>query len=199
MEKYENLTEIIAENLVYYRKKAKLTQSELAAKLAYSDKSISKWERKEGVPDIHVLVELAKLYGLSVNDFVTKKKKEMIANRYYSKVLITSLAVGLVWFIATICFFVLNFFVPTIKEEFDTWLVFIYAIPISSIVLIIFGSIYFHKIFTMIAVSLLIWTFALSMHLTFQQFGDIYLIYFVMIPFQILIVFFFMLLMKKKK
>ena len=84
MEKYENLTATIAENLVYYRKKAKLTQSELAAKLNYSDKSISKWERAEGVPDIHILVQLAKLYGLSVNDFVIKQKKEKVANRYFS-------------------------------------------------------------------------------------------------------------------
>ena len=67
MEKYENITALIAENLIYYRKKAKLTQSEVAAKLCYSDKSVSKWERAEGVPDIHVLVELAKLYGLTVN------------------------------------------------------------------------------------------------------------------------------------
>ena len=76
MEKYENLVEVIAENLIYYRKKAQLTQSELASKLNYSDKSISKWERAEGVPDIHILVQLAKLYGLTVNDFVSKKKKE---------------------------------------------------------------------------------------------------------------------------
>ena len=40
MEKYENLTAVIAENLIYYRKKAGLTQNELAQKLNYSDKSI---------------------------------------------------------------------------------------------------------------------------------------------------------------
>ena len=63
MEKYENLTAIIAENLVYYRKKAQMTQLQLAEKLNYSDKSISKWERGEGVPDIFILAQLAKLYG----------------------------------------------------------------------------------------------------------------------------------------
>ena len=41
MEKKENLAAIIADNLVYYRKKAQLTQSELAEKLNYSDKSVS--------------------------------------------------------------------------------------------------------------------------------------------------------------
>lgn len=199
MEKYENITALIAENLIYYRKKAKLTQSEVAAKLCYSDKSVSKWERAEGVPDIHVLVELAKLYGLTVNDFLTKKKKEKIANRFFSKVLITLISVGLVWFVATIAFFVLRFFLPNTADRFEPWLLFIYAIPISCIVLIIFGSIYFDKLFTMFSVSGLVWTLALSLYLTFINLESIGLIFVVMIPFQVLIIFFFVLLMRKRK
>ena len=104
MEKNENLTAIIAENLVYYRKKAKLTQSELANKLNYSDKSVSKWERAEGVPDIYILNQLAKLYGLSVNDFLTTRKKEKVANLFVSRLLITLLSVGMVWFVSTFVF-----------------------------------------------------------------------------------------------
>lgn len=199
MEKYENITALIAENLIYYRKKAKLTQSEVAAKLCYSDKSVSKWERAEGVPDIHVLVELAKLYGLTVNDFLTKKKKEKIANRFFSKLLITLISVGLVWFIATIAFFVLRFFLPSTAERFDAWLTFIYAIPVSCIVLIIFNAIYFDKIATMFAVSGLVWTVALSIYLTFIHQENIGLIFIVMIPFQVLVVFFFILLIRKRK
>lgn len=199
MEKYENITALIAENLIYYRKKAKLTQSEVAAKLCYSDKSVSKWERAEGVPDIHVLVELAKLYGLTVNDFLTKKKKEKIANRFFSKLLITLISVGLVWFLATIAFFVLRFFLPSTAENFDAWLIFIYAIPVTCIVLIIFNAIYFNKLSIMLAVSGLVWTLALSLYLTFIQQENIGLIFIVMIPFQVLVVFFFILLMRKRK
>ena len=50
--KKETTTQFIADNIAYYRKKMALTQLELAEKLNYSDKSISKWERAEGVPDI---------------------------------------------------------------------------------------------------------------------------------------------------
>jgi transcriptional regulator with XRE-family HTH domain len=199
MENYENLTAIIAENLIYYRKKAKMTQSEVAAKLCYSDKSVSKWERAEGVPDIHILVQLAKMYGLTVNDFLTKKKKEKIANRFFSRVLITAISVGLVWFVATIAFFVLKFFLPTTSEYFKPWLIFIYAIPVSFIVSIIFSCIYFNKIFTMFNVSGLVWTLALSAYLTFIMYENIGLIFIVMIPFQVLIVFFFILLIRKRK
>ena len=51
----ENTNEInrkIAKNLTYYRKAAGLTQAELAEKINYSDKSVSKWESGNGVPDI---------------------------------------------------------------------------------------------------------------------------------------------------
>ena len=40
----ENLNLIIGKKLLYLRKKNKLTQAELAEKLNYSDKAISKWE-----------------------------------------------------------------------------------------------------------------------------------------------------------
>ncbi|ABX81351.1 helix-turn-helix domain-containing protein [Acholeplasma laidlawii] len=53
------ITKYLADNIVYYRKKMALTQLELADKLNYSDKSISKWERGEGVPDIFVIKELS--------------------------------------------------------------------------------------------------------------------------------------------
>ena len=45
----------VAKNLVYYRKLNKMTQNELAQKLNYSDKAISKWERGENLPDLYIL------------------------------------------------------------------------------------------------------------------------------------------------
>lgn len=199
MEKYENLVEVIAENLIYYRKKAQLTQSELASKLNYSDKSISKWERAEGVPDIHILVQLAKLYGLTVNDFVSKKKKEKIANRFFSRVLITLIAVALVWFIATTLFLTLELFHNVEEPLIGHWMTFVYAIPVSFIVLIIFTSIYFKPMHNIIYVSGLCWTIAMCLHLSFINYPNIGLIYIVAAPFQILIILFFLLVFRKRK
>ena len=70
MEKIENLRKTIKDNLIKYRKAAGLTQVQLAQKLGYSDKSVSKWEREEGVPDIYILKEIADLYGVTVNDLI---------------------------------------------------------------------------------------------------------------------------------
>lgn len=199
MEKYENLTEIIAENLIYYRKKGQYTQSQLAEQLGYSDKSISKWERGEGVPDIHVLVQLAKLYGLSVNDFLVKKKKEKIANRFFSKVLLTLISCMLVWVVATALFLILKIFIDNPETSSNLWKIFIYAIPTTFVVLTTFNSIYFKPIHNIYYVSGLCWTLALSIHMAFIYVNSIHYIYFVAIPFQFVIVFFFVLIQKKRK
>lgn len=70
--------EIIAENLSLYRKLHGLTQAELADAVGYSDKSVSKWERGEGTPDIFVLLQLSDIYGVTVSELVgqTEKSKE---------------------------------------------------------------------------------------------------------------------------
>lgn len=73
MDTLESINQRIAGNLVRYRKAANLTQAELAQKINYSDKSVSKWESANGVPDIYILLKLAELYGVTVNDLVNEK------------------------------------------------------------------------------------------------------------------------------
>jgi transcriptional regulator with XRE-family HTH domain len=62
------LRQQIASNMAHYRKLHNMTQSELAERINYSNKSISKWVRAEGVPDIYVLTLLAEVFHVSVND-----------------------------------------------------------------------------------------------------------------------------------
>lgn len=50
---------IVADNIAFYRKQMGLTQLQLAEKLNYSDKAISKWERGESLPEVYVLHSLA--------------------------------------------------------------------------------------------------------------------------------------------
>ena len=57
----QNVRSIIASNLTKYRKNLGLTQLELAEKLNYSDKTLSKWERGESIPDIVTLKQLASI------------------------------------------------------------------------------------------------------------------------------------------
>lgn len=60
----------LAQTLVHLRKKREMTQKELASKLNYSDKVISKWERGETLPDINALKGIARFYNVSLDALV---------------------------------------------------------------------------------------------------------------------------------
>ena len=66
----ENVKFRIGSNIAAYRKRDGLTQVSLAEKLNYSDKAVSKWERGESIPDVLTLMQLAELFGITVNDLV---------------------------------------------------------------------------------------------------------------------------------
>lgn len=102
----EKVKKTIAENIVRYRRECNLTQAELAEKIHYSDKSVSKWERADGVPDIFVLVMLAELFGVTVNDLLTEKhRKSHRAAPKLKRSIITLMSAGLVWLVAAVVFF----------------------------------------------------------------------------------------------
>ena len=63
----EELKFISAANIINLRQKAGMTQAELGAQLNYSDKTVSKWERGESVPDAWVLTRLAELFDVDVD------------------------------------------------------------------------------------------------------------------------------------
>ena len=67
----EEVKDIVAKNIHELRKKNNMTQLELAEKLNYSDKTVSKWEKGENSPDITVLVEIANIFGVSL-DYLVK-------------------------------------------------------------------------------------------------------------------------------
>ena len=63
----EQLKSIIAGNIADLRRAHKMTQLDLAEKLNYTDKAISKWERGESIPDVLVLKSIADLFGVTVD------------------------------------------------------------------------------------------------------------------------------------
>ena len=52
------------------RKKANLTQMQLAEKLNITDRAISKWETGRSLPDSSIMLELCDILGISVNDLL---------------------------------------------------------------------------------------------------------------------------------
>lgn len=194
----ENLKNILAQNLVKLRKASNMSQSELAEKLSYSDKAVSKWERGESLPDIEILYEISKLYNVTIDELLSEEVKINHTKKLKTKMrfIISLISSLLVWLIATIVFVFLVWLNPDKERQ---WLVFIYAIPVSSIVVLVFNSIWGNKMLNCLIVSVLMWTIILSIFLTVPKFDNSYLIFFIAIPVQIIILCWFGLLVLKEK
>ena len=189
----ENLNLIIAKNICEYRKKCELTQSELANLLNFSDKSVSKWERGESIPDINVLMQMCKIFGITINDLTSEHKSYKLSSLLKrNKILIPIISAGLVWLVATIIFVSLLILAPQVPKK---WLCFIYAIPLSSIVLLIFSWIWGKRWMRLIFESLITWTSLLCICLSVQK--NVWYLMLIGIPVQILAILWYF--MRRKK
>ena len=59
------------------RKRANLTQLQLADRLGVTDKAVSKWERGITMPDTSIMLELCDILGISVNELLSGEKINM--------------------------------------------------------------------------------------------------------------------------
>lgn len=199
----EKLKRILASNIAYYRKQCGLTQDELADMIFYSGKSVSKWERGDGMPDVCVLAALADIFGVTVNDMLSEKpKKRRHAQPQLKKNIITLMSLALVWLIAALVFFFLRIAAPQVTRA---WLVFIAAIPVMFIVAIVLTSLWHPRLVTFGCISGLVWSLALTLHLSFRI-ENMFLIFVIAAVLQILIVLWYLLVntnllsgMKRKK
>lgn len=183
---------IIAKNITELRLLNNLTQMELAEKLNYSDKTISKWERAESSPDISVLVEMAKLFGVTLDylagveniDDAAKKTKQNEAK--YNRKAICYISESVAWIIAIFAFIITTLI--TNKATFQ-WLYFVYALPIVLIIRLVFNSVWFNPRHNYYIISALIWSILLAIHITFLYFGiNVALIYLLGIAGQIVVI-----------
>lgn len=185
----EEIKQIIATNLVEFRKKANLTQMELAEKLNYSDKSISKWERGESLPDVLVLKQLADFYKVTLDDFTKpfeeiapiKEKEKKLG--VFAKIIITIASICMVWVVATAVYVFTNIITNVWTSS---WLCFIYAIPISMIVFVVFSCIWWNSYMRCMSISLLVWSILLTIYLTMYAY-DVWLIFVIGVPVQVLL------------
>lgn len=189
----ETLRQSIARNLTFYRKLAGHTQAELAEQLNYSDKSVSKWERGEGVPDIYVLQQIAELYRITVNDLISEEEPKPPLKK--PRVLILLLSLGLVWLAATVLFFALMLLCPTLPGK---WLCFLYAVPVSGIILTVFTCLWWSLWKRCLSVAVIIWGLAVCIHLTVPLPGA-FLIYVVAAVVQVIFILWFVLLHRQRK
>ena len=199
----EQLKVQIGQNISLQRKKAGLTQAGLAAKLNYSDKAVSKWERGESIPDVVTLVNLAEQLEITVHDLLSDpnalpegdscnlekamtKVSEKALKRKANKNVILALSSTLVWFVALFIFVVLSSFDLT---DPYSWMIFVYAVPINAIVLLSLRSAWRDFRWNKALITIISWTGLISLHVSLLVFAklNIWKMYLLGIPGQIAI------------
>ena len=182
----------VANNLTALRKSRNMTQADVAKALNYSDKSVSKWEHADSLPDISILTALCDMYGVTL-DYLThedaaeqaafikgKNEKSNISNR----ITIILMAMTFVFLISTVIF------VYSILNENSPkplWEAFVWAIPVNSLLLVYFNHNWIKsRFFKTFLLTLLCWSLLLCVYLQFFAL-NLWLIFILGIPVQIII------------
>ena len=188
----EDTKSIVAKNISELRLLNNMTQIELGERLNYSDKTISKWERGESSPDISVLVEIADLFGVSLDYLVRAEnldrtvKENKISQTRYNRKVIAYISESIVWF-AVILAFILTSLITS--EATFQWLYFVYALPVALIIKLVFNSIWFNPRNNYFIISALVWSILAAIHITFLYFKiNVAIIYLLGIVAQITII-----------
>ena len=180
----EELKSRVGANIARLRRERGLTQAELAERINYSDKAVSKWERSESLPDVLTLINLADVLGTDLNTLTgcgpeapapapiseprteptpappaepeTPVKKRHTADRG----VIQKLSSILVWVVALFLYMVLDAF--GVK---NLWLLFVLAVPANAIVLLSLRSAWKLYGINRILISVIMWGFLLVIYL----------------------------------
>ena len=185
------LARTVGKNITRLRKSANMTQLELAEKLNYSDKSVSKWEQGNGLPDVRILMQIADLFGVFLDDLVHEQRDRKLMPktvRLLRRTIIMTCSALLVWLVAVLNFVILRIASPNLSY---VWLAFVYAVPVSAVVLRVFSCVWHYKWMRMITISVIIWTTLACIYLTLYAFGyNVWLIFLIGVPLQMSIIFF---------
>ena len=195
---------VIASNIIRLRTEAGMTQSELGARLNYSDKSISKWERAESLPDANVLKQMSEIFGVSVDylfstndewvpDEEPKKKKES------SESIVNFYAVEAVALCGIATFAFLLFILFWITLDVFLWTVFFAALPVMVLTYLVLNSVWNKGKGNIIIVGVFIASVILLIYtLFFASNINVWQIFLLMIP-TALILFFVSKIRKKRR
>lgn len=182
----KDLNIIIGTNIRELRKVNKMTQNDLAIKLNYSNKAVSRWESGEIVPDVETINKICDIFNIPIalifeqqidKNRLQKQTKRNVSN----KVIISLLAIMAVW-----CLAIVGFVYSNIVFSKSVWQLFLWAVPVSCVVSIIFNAIWGKKWLTITLISLLLWSILACIYVAFLKY-NIWLIFIVGLPIQICI------------
>lgn len=180
------LKQNVAQNIYFLRTANNMTQSELGAKINYSDKAISKWERAEGLPDVFVLTKLGELFGVSV-DYLLSEHNEQDRRvvdtrpiRNTKRLINQTVLLGIV---AIAVLLVVTFYLTL-----DTilWQIFIYFLPVVFTVQIVLSAVWWKGKGAFFCTSMLCWSVLLIIYVALYS-DNMWQLFLIGIPVQLIV------------
>ena len=199
-----DIKDIFAKNLSELRQASGMTQLELGERLNYSDKTVSKWERGESIPDAGILKQIADVFGVTVDYLLDPEHAAGAAPAavleendtvYRRHMTIRRIVQAGVWLLS----FVIIVLCWIVTQKFF-WLILIWTLPVSFLLSIIFTSLWSRNKGrdNYIFISLFIFSILLAIYLSALK-ANLWMLFLIMIPVEVLMYFCFKLYFDKKK
>lgn len=197
----EDLKQIVAANITGLRNSLGMTQAELGEKLNYSDKSISKWERGEAIPDVRVLKEMAQIFGVTVDYIITDHTGEEppspdpveMLKRNYSTDMITLLTICGIFGVALLVFVLLWIILGKMY-----WMTFVVAVPPAIMCWLILNSIWRRGRHNFLIIALFVASVVGMVYLIFLSY-NLWQLFLLLIPAELIVFLSFQIKIRRKK
>jgi transcriptional regulator with XRE-family HTH domain len=187
----KDLAPIVGHNLASLRKARGLTQGDLAEKFHYTDKSISKWEHGEAIPDLSTLDELAEFYDVAIDYLIHDQTEPSLVERgqcnplqeKINKIATALLGVVFVWTVAVVVYIGFRIVPSWQNQPWNPWMVFVWACPVSFVVTVGFNRKWGKPILALPLNLCLAWTFlgAIYLEIAFDYPSEGWKYWFIMI------------------
>lgn len=180
----KNIREIISHNIVSLRKQQGMTQLDLAQKVNYSDKAVSRWEKGEVMPDVETLQSISEAFNVPLAYLFEEHQKvsDSIVESERNELLVKILMVLAVWTVATIVFVYGKINYNTIY-----WMIYVWAVPASCTMLLYLNRKQKNKMVSLVCSTILCWSLLTCIYLQFMNYQS-WIIFLIGIPIQAAII-----------
>lgn len=181
----ENVKAIVSQNLLRLRKENNLTQAELARRINYSDKAISRWEAGEVVPDLETIYALSEVFDVPVSQITEARSKGADGNRgkeLGQKILSQIFLCCEIWLIFTVLFVYIK-----LTKQINIWQLFVWGVPSCMLVLWFFNRKEKANLLLFIYSTIFVWSFTTCIYLHLIESNPWYM-FFIGLPAQGLLI-----------
>lgn len=194
----DDLNRIIAHNISTLRTSFGMTQLELAERLNYSDKLISKWERGDAAPNAQTLKQLSEIFSVSVDYLFTDHSGEEPAGGALDAAVLTPgedpektirKNHGLITAISLIGIWALSLlgFIIAWMLGSPLWQIFVYVLPVCFITLLVLNSVWYRGKHNFYIISALIASIAAVIYVSLLKYNNYWQIFLLLIPAELLV------------